>query len=284
LTSNSRNEMNSPKKQQEKSNKQSRRLGQLPPKMEPTWPKGITPTEHANKLKACSKQQETFGRHFCDFKLSAMFAQQKMEHHKHCNVASTRATQLIHVATGHDNFKDIERQQDDDPRVLASMLETHQQGPQHEINALETGQFGISINKFEQGNYLGHSNNRTPRECNRGDGKPKETCPCCLRRGHNVEKGSACWMGAQVKKVIKCNKDNPIQAKQNMENFKAASNPATIAKAQARFPAESKDVEPDSLEMLVSAKCFNAMMNETSVVTLIKLRAMQTTTPSGKTK
>jgi hypothetical protein len=43
---------------------------------------------------------------------------------KPCNFASTRATQLIHVATGCDNFKDIEMQQDDDPHVFTSTLET----------------------------------------------------------------------------------------------------------------------------------------------------------------
>ena len=60
-------------------------------------------------------------------------------------------------------------------------------------------------------------------------------------------------MGAQVENVIKWNKDNPVEAKQNMENFKTALNPTTIAKMQARFPTEFQDIEPDSREMLEAA-------------------------------
>ena len=60
-------------------------------------------------------------------------------------------------------------------------------------------------------------------------------------------------MGAQVENVLKYNKDNPLQAKQNMENFKTALNPATIKKMQLRFPDEFKEIEPDSLEMLEHA-------------------------------
>ena len=60
-------------------------------------------------------------------------------------------------------------------------------------------------------------------------------------------------MGAQVENVLKCNKENPIQAKQNMDNFKTALNPATIKKMQLQFPEEFQDTEPDSLEMLEAA-------------------------------
>ena len=60
-------------------------------------------------------------------------------------------------------------------------------------------------------------------------------------------------MGAQVENVLKCNKDNPAQAKQNMENFKAALNPATSKKMQLRFPEEFQGTEPDSIEMLEAA-------------------------------
>jgi hypothetical protein len=60
-------------------------------------------------------------------------------------------------------------------------------------------------------------------------------------------------MGAQVENVLKYNKENPTQAKQNMENFKTALNPITIAKMQLRFPEEFRDIEPDSLQMLEAA-------------------------------
>jgi hypothetical protein len=181
------------------------RLGQLPPKMEPTWPKGLTPTAHANKSHACIQQQQNFGRRFCDFEIAATMAQRAMEHHEHHNVASTRATQLVQIATKYDNFQEIRmREEEDKPHVFATMLENYkQESQQHQVNVMATG-FDPSINKFERGNQNGRSNNRTPREGDR-DGEPKETCPCCLRRGHNVEKGSACWMGAQVENVLTCN-------------------------------------------------------------------------------
>ena len=60
-------------------------------------------------------------------------------------------------------------------------------------------------------------------------------------------------MGAQVENVLKYNKENPIQAKKNMENLKTALNPATIKKMQLRFPDEFREIEPDSLEMLEHA-------------------------------
>ena len=60
-------------------------------------------------------------------------------------------------------------------------------------------------------------------------------------------------MGAQVENVLKYNKENPIQAQENIDNFKAALNPATIKKMKIRFPEEFKDMEADSQEMLEAA-------------------------------
>ncbi len=143
--------------------------------------------------------------------------------------------------------------EDDKPQVFATTLETYHQGnQQHQVNMMSTKQPELSINKFERGNQAGRTNNRTPRG-GAHDGKPRELCPCCLRPGHNIEKGRACWMGAQVENVLKYNKDNPEQAKQNTENFKKALNPATIAKMIAFFPKEFENIEPDSLEMLEAA-------------------------------
>ena len=144
---------------------------------------------------------------------------------------------------------------EDNPHAFATLLETYQQDThKHHVNMMH-GYLDPSINKFEQTTQPGRNRNRTPKEDN-SDGKPRpprELCPCCLRHGHNIEKGSVCWMGAQVENVIKYNKDNPIQSKQNMVNFKTALNPATIAKMQLRFPEEFKNIEPDSLEMLEAA-------------------------------
>ena len=52
---------------------------------------------------------------------------------------------------------------------------------------------------------------------------------------------------------MKYNKENLIQAQKNMDNFKAALNPATIKKMKIRFPEEFKDMEADSQEMLEAA-------------------------------
>jgi hypothetical protein len=60
-------------------------------------------------------------------------------------------------------------------------------------------------------------------------------------------------MGAQVENVLAYNKQNPLLAKQNIENFKIALNPTTIAKMQLRFPEDFRDIKPDSLEMLEAA-------------------------------
>jgi hypothetical protein len=146
----------------------------------------------------------------------------------------------------------------DSPHFFATLLETYHQGnQQHHISMMNTDR-DPSINKFDRNdrnntNTNGNRNrNRPPRENDR-DGKPREIYPCCLRHGHNVEKGSVCWMGAQVENVIKYNKDNPEQAKKNIENFKAALNPLTISKMQLRFPEEFKNIEPDSVEMLEAA-------------------------------
>jgi hypothetical protein len=234
------------------------RLGQLPPKMEPLWPKGATPTEYANKLQTYVKQQERLGRNYCDFEIAATIAQRAMEHHEYYNVGSNRATQLVQMATNYEDFKDIEMTREDSPHLFAALLETYHQGTQQHHISMMSGNMDPTINKFDRndrsnaGGNGGRNRNRSPREIDR-DGKPREICPCCLRHGHNVEKGSVCWMGAQVENVIKYNKENPEQAKKNMENFKTALNPATVAKMQLRFPDEFKDIEPDSLEMLEAA-------------------------------
>jgi hypothetical protein len=235
------------------------RLGQLPPKMEPNWPNGMKPTEYANRLQTYIKQQGTLGRHYCDFEIAVTIAQRAMEHHEYYNVGSDRATQLVQMATNYEDFKDIEMTRDNSPRLFATLLETYHQGnQQHHIEMLN-GDMDSSIRKFDHNdrgntNINGNRNrNRPPRGGDR-EGKPRELCPCCLRHGHNVEKGSVCWMGAQVQNVIKYNQDNPEQAKKNMDNFKAALNPATtIAKMQLRFPEEFQNIEPDSLEMLEAA-------------------------------
>ena len=237
------------------------RLGPLPPKMEPAWPPGVTPTEYANTLCTYVKQQETLGRKYCDFEIASTIAQRAMEHQEYYNVGSNRTTQLVQMAANHEEFQDITMTSDDNPHAFATILETYQQGTQqHHVN-LMNGYIDPSIRKFERNNQFERNNHsarnrsRAPREENR-DGKPREPrelCPCCLRHGHNVEKGSVCWMGAQVENVIKYNKDNPIQAKQNMLNFKTALNPVTIAKMQLRFPGEFQNIEPDSLEVLEAA-------------------------------
>jgi hypothetical protein len=68
-----------------------------------------------------------------------------------------------------------------------------------------------------------------------------------------MEKGSVCWMGAQVENVIECNKANPAQGKKNRENFKTILNPAVIAKLQAKYPENFRNIEPDSIDMLEAA-------------------------------
>ena len=64
------------------------RLGQLPPKMEPIWSKGVTPTEYANSLCNYIDQQANFGRTFCDFEIASTIAQRTMEQHEYYNFAS----------------------------------------------------------------------------------------------------------------------------------------------------------------------------------------------------
>jgi hypothetical protein len=229
------------------------RLGQLPPKMEPAWPKGLTPTAYVNVLRNYIDQQANFGRSFCDFEIVSTIAQRAMEHHEYYNFASNRVALLVQMTADCNDYQEITLTELDGPIGFATLLENyHQDSQQHQVNMMANGHFDPSINKFEQGGNAGRSNNRPPREGAR-DGKPRELCPCCLRHGHNVQKGSVCWMGAQVENVLKYNKENPIQAKQNMDNFKTALNPATIKKMQPRFPEEFNDIEPDSLEMLEAA-------------------------------
>ena len=238
------------------------RLGQLPPKMEPTWPKGVTPTEYANTLQTYIKQQETLGRTYCDFEIASTIAQRAMEHQEYYNVGSNRATQLVQMAANVEDFKDITMKFEDSPHVFATMLETYHQGSQqHQVNMLN-GPSEPYINKFERNHNTGR-NNRPPRDGDKDKNKPRETCPCCLRHGHNVEKGSVCWMSAQVENILKYNKEHPTRAKENMDNFKTALNPITIAKMQLRFPEEFRDIDPDSLEMLeVAVEIFEMFQPE----------------------
>jgi hypothetical protein len=234
------------------------RLGQLPPTMEPSWPKDLTPTEHANKLKSYNAQQAKYNRNHCDFELAAAFTRRAMEHHECYNVASMRRAELAQRAREHNNFSNVPTLPDDNLHMFATTLELHPPGQQNCINMMDQHQTDPSIRKFERGGNCPGRNTRPTREGTRGegargDGKPKETCPCCLHQGHSLEKGSVCWMGAQVENMIKHNKDNPIQAKQNMENIKLALNPATIAKMQAQFLDDFQNVEPDSAEMMEAA-------------------------------
>lgn len=57
-----------------------------------------------------------------------------------------------------------------------------------------------------------------------------------------------------MENVIEYNKANPAQAKKkNRENFKTILNPAVIAKLQANYPENFKNIEPDSIDMLEAA-------------------------------
>ena len=199
-------------------------------------------------------QQALFGRTFCDFEIASTIVQRALEHHEYYSMASNRISLLVQMAANYHDFKDIPLNEADAPMGFATLLENYyQNGQEHRVKMMTDGSTNLPINKFERSNQARHSNNRPPREGAR-DGKPRELCPCCLRHGHNVEKGSVCWMGVQVvENVLKYNKENPLQAKKNMENFKTALNPATIKKMQLRFPDEFKEIEPDSLEMLEHA-------------------------------
>jgi hypothetical protein len=145
--------------------------------------------------------------------------------------------------------------EDDDPHLFATALESHPPGQENYVKAMEQNHKDPSMRKFERGgNCSGRDNRDGARgDGNRGDGKPKELCPCCLRRGHDMEKGSVCWMGGQVENVIEHNKANPAQAKKNRENFKTILNPAVIAKLQAKYPENFRNIEPDSIDMLEAA-------------------------------
>ncbi len=223
------------------------RLGQLPPMMEPTWPKDISPTEYANRIQRFIVQQENQGRMYTDFEIMATMAQRAMEHQEYYNAGSNKAAQLVQMAAQYEDFKDVQYIDGDHPHLFATSLETwHQSTRQPQINTTSEP----SIRKFERGN---RNNSRPPRDGDRDPNKPKMLCPCCLRHGHDVEKGSVCWMGAQVENVLKYNKEHPEQSKRNMENFKTAINPVTIKKMQIRFPEEFEGIEPDSMEMLDAA-------------------------------
>jgi hypothetical protein len=228
------------------------RLGQLPPKMEPAWTLGMTPMEYANTLQTCIKRQENLGRTCGDFQIISTMAQRAMEHAACYDVGSNRVTQLVQMAANYEDFKDIVMTHEDSPHSFATMLESHSHtNQQRQINMMSTA-FEPSINKFERNTGRNGTGARNARD-NDKDRKPREPCPCCLRHGHNIEKGSACWMGAQTENVLKYNKDNPERAKENMKIFKTALNPATIAKMQLRFPNEFRGLELDSSEMLEAA-------------------------------
>jgi hypothetical protein len=231
-------------------------LGQLPPKMEPAWPLGVTPTAYVNKLQEHTKQQARSGRFFCDFEIASTLAERAMEHPEFFNIASQRVAALINMAANYDDFHDIPLHDNDVPTQFATTLENYQQrSRENQIKSMETGLIDPTIRKFERGNTQARNGNRgAPRDNTRDrDGKPRELCPCCLRHGHNVEKGSVCWMGAQVENVLTYNKDHPLIATENMKNFKTALNPATIKRILAQFPEKFLDMEPDSIEILEAA-------------------------------
>ena len=74
----------------------------------------------------------------------------------------------------------------------------------------------------------------------------KNYAPVAFDTATMWKKSRVCCMGAQVENVLKYNKENSVQAQKNMDNVKAALNPATIKKMQIRFPEEFKDIEADS--------------------------------------
>ena len=206
--------------------------------------------EYANTLQTYIKQQTTLGRTYCDFEIASTMAQRAMEHQEFYNVGSHRISQLVQMAANVEDFKDIKMGYEESPHLFATLLETYQQQGNHHINMMmQSGQFDPAIRKLDRNGRPGKGN-RPQRDGERDKTKPRELCPCCLRHGHNVEKGSVCWMGAQVENVLKYNKENPTRALENMENFKSALNPATIKNMQIRFPDEFKDIEPDSTEMV----------------------------------
>ena len=63
--------------------------------MEPTWPKGVTPTEYANKLRNYIDQQANYGRTFCNFEIASTIAQRAMEDPEYYNFASNRVAHLV---------------------------------------------------------------------------------------------------------------------------------------------------------------------------------------------
>jgi hypothetical protein len=238
------------------------RLGQLPPKMEPLWPKSMAPTEYANILKTYIEQQVALGRYYCDFEIAATMAQRAMEHPEYFSVGSNRAQQLIHMARDYDEFRDIVMAAEDNPHAFATVLETYQQEHQTNHISMMEGTFNPSINKFaayggQSSAYGGQNRNRTSyskdKDGKTRDGAPREICPCCLRRGHNLEKGSVCWLAAQVTNIVKYIKDQPEKAQKNLDDFNKAQHPVTIAKMQVRFPEEFRNMEPDSDEMVQAA-------------------------------
>ncbi len=93
------------------------RLGQLPPLMEPTWPKGVSPTEYANKLQRFIVQQKTHGRRYTDFEIMATMAQRAMEHQEYYNAGSNKASQLVQMAAQYEDFKDAQLIDGDHPHL-----------------------------------------------------------------------------------------------------------------------------------------------------------------------
>ena len=129
------------------------RLGQLLPKMEPLWPKGMTPNEYANSMRNYIDQQALFGRTFCDFEIASTIVQRALEHHKYYSMASNRISLLVQMAANYDDFKDIPLNEADTPMGFATLLENYPQNSyEHRVNMMTEGNMKLSINKFERNN------------------------------------------------------------------------------------------------------------------------------------
>ena len=132
------------------------RLGQLPPKMEPLWPKGMTPNEYANSMRNYIDQQALFGRTFCAFGIASTIVQRALERHEYCSMASNRMSLLVQMAANYDDFKDIPLNEADAPMGFATLLENyHQNGQEHRVNMVTEGNMNLSIKIFERNNQAG---------------------------------------------------------------------------------------------------------------------------------
>jgi hypothetical protein len=105
-----------------------------------------------------------------------------LEHQERHDAGSNEATQLVQMAAQCEDFKDVQLVDGDHPRLFATPLETwHQVNRQQRINVMNEP----SIRKFDRGN---RDDGRPP---DQDPNEPKVLCPCCLRHGHDVEKGAA---------------------------------------------------------------------------------------------